>query len=38
MRYDFEWDTSKAKLNIEKHGVDFQHAATIFKDPYGEDY
>ena len=34
MRYDFEWDTSKAKLNIEKHGVVFQRAATIFKDPY----
>jgi hypothetical protein len=30
---EFEWNPSKAELNIEKHGVSFQEAATIFNDP-----
>lgn len=33
MRYDFEWDSRKAKSNIRKHKVDFERAATIFRDP-----
>lgn len=33
MRYDFEWDTTKAKQNIRKHKVSFQRAGTIFSDP-----
>ena len=32
MRYDFEWDSQKAKSNFHKHGVLFEDAATIFKD------
>ena len=28
----FEWDTEKAKLNVEKHGVSFQEAETVFYD------
>lgn len=32
MQYNFEWDSSKANLNIRKHGVSFERAATIFSD------
>ena len=27
------WDTDKAAANLDKHGVDFQDAATVFTDP-----
>ena len=27
------WDPDKAAANIDKHGVDFQDAATVFTDP-----
>ncbi|MBV8728640.1 MAG: BrnT family toxin [Acidobacteriia bacterium] len=30
---DFEWDDAKAQSNIEKHGVPFAEAATVFGDP-----
>ncbi|RAM50869.1 MAG: BrnT family toxin [Hapalosiphonaceae cyanobacterium JJU2] len=30
---EFEWNPNKAALNIEKHGVSFQEAATVFNDP-----
>ena len=33
MDYNFEWDPQKAKLNEEKHGVNFEEAATVFLDP-----
>jgi uncharacterized DUF497 family protein len=29
----FEWDENKARRNIEKHGVSFEEAATVFGDP-----
>ena len=29
----FEWDTNKARLNIQKHGVSFDEASTVFRDP-----
>jgi uncharacterized protein len=29
----FEWDPVKAKNNIRKHGVSFDEAVTVFKDP-----
>ncbi|MGM0520293.1 MAG: BrnT family toxin [Campylobacterota bacterium] len=32
MNYNFEWDPSKAKSNISKHKINFEDAATIFKD------
>jgi uncharacterized DUF497 family protein len=32
MQYNFEWDAGKAKANIVKHGVSFEHAAMVFKD------
>ena len=45
---DFEWDASKAALNLSKHHVSFADAAQVFLDPnrietydgrdaYGED-
>jgi uncharacterized DUF497 family protein len=33
MQYDFEWDPTKARQNIQKHGVGFENAATVFRDP-----
>ena len=30
---DFEWDADKNRLNIEKHGVDFELAKDIFEGP-----
>jgi uncharacterized protein len=29
---EFEWDEEKAARNLQKHGVSFEEAATIFKD------
>lgn len=29
---NYEWDEKKRKSNIEKHGIDFVAAITIFKD------
>lgn len=31
--YHFEWDPIKARGNLRKHGVAFERAATVFKDP-----
>ena len=33
MRYDFEWDSRKAKSNFRKHRISFERAAVIFRDP-----
>lgn len=30
----FEWDDEKATLNMRKHGVSFEEAASVFDDPY----
>ncbi len=30
---EFEWDLAKAKCNLEKHGVSFVEAMTVFGDP-----
>lgn len=32
MALTFEWDSNKAKSNVEKHGVAFEEAATVFAD------
>lgn len=29
----FEWDPAKAASNIKKHGVSFDEAVTVFRDP-----
>jgi uncharacterized DUF497 family protein len=28
------WDPVKALLNKEKHGIEFEEAATVFRDPF----
>ena len=33
----FEWDPRKAAANVEKHGVTFEDAITVFLDPAGLD-
>jgi uncharacterized DUF497 family protein len=32
IEYNFEWDIRKAAANIQKHGVNFEGAATVFRD------
>jgi len=29
----FEWDPATARTNLERHGVSFAEAATVFQDP-----
>lgn len=29
----FEWDENKRRLNITKHGIDFEDAKRVFDDP-----
>ena len=29
----FEWDDNKARKNLDKHGVSFEEAQTVFVDP-----
>ncbi|MCF6212275.1 MAG: BrnT family toxin [Gammaproteobacteria bacterium] len=31
--YHFEWDAAKAASNRRKHGINFDLAATVFRDP-----
>jgi uncharacterized DUF497 family protein len=33
MSLTFEWDDSKAKRNLKKHGISFEEASTVFGDP-----
>ena len=33
MGLEFEWDASKAKVNYVKHGVRFDDAISVFRDP-----
>jgi len=33
MSSEFEWDPIKAASNLQKHGVSFAEAATVFFDP-----
>lgn len=30
----FEWNDEKAALNLDKHGVSFEEARTVFDDPF----
>jgi uncharacterized DUF497 family protein len=34
----FDWDPDKAARNLEKHGVSFEEAATVFSDPLYLDF
>lgn len=31
--YEIEWDPLKAETNFAKHGVSFERAAEVFRDP-----
>jgi len=33
MQYNFKWDPNKARANLKKHGINFEMAANVFKDP-----
>ena len=30
---EFEWDAEKARINVDRHGVAFAEALTVFGDP-----
>ena len=32
MSIRFEWDSRKARRNLQKHGIDFTEASTVFAD------
>jgi uncharacterized DUF497 family protein len=34
MKLKFEWDAAKAESNWKKHGVSFELAREIFRDPF----
>jgi uncharacterized protein len=34
----FKWDPSKAERNLSKHGVSFEEAKTVFRDPLYVDF
>ena len=33
MTRSFEWDSGKSRSNLEKHGIDFETATTLWNDP-----
>jgi len=33
VRLEFDWDPAKATSNTAKHGVTFEEAMTVFRDP-----
>ena len=35
---EFEWDKTKAKANLQKHGVTFEEARSVFFDEYALQY
>jgi len=34
----FEWNRSKAEINLQRHGVSFAEAKTVFDDPWQENF
>jgi hypothetical protein len=38
MNLKFEWSKSKAKDNYAKHGVSFEMAIGVFRDPFAFEY
>ena len=38
MKLQFEWDEEKEKINISKHGIDFEIASHVFLDPNRLEY
>lgn len=35
---EFEWDETKAAVNLSKHGISFDEARTVFRDPFYVDF
>ena len=35
---ELEWDEEKNALNVQKHGVSFEEAATVFGDPLSDTF
>ncbi len=33
MHIEFDWDPAKAASNVAKHGIAFEEAMTVFRDP-----
>ena len=33
MAFEFEYDARKARENLAKHGISFEEAVTVFRDP-----
>lgn len=33
MNVEFKWNNQKASLNLQKHGISFELATTVFNDP-----
>ena len=31
--FNFEWEPQKAVANARQHGISFERAATVFRDP-----
>ena len=38
MVLDFEWHDAKAEANLRAHGVSFELAKTVFKDPFAIEF
>jgi uncharacterized DUF497 family protein len=34
MATNFEWDEDKSRINLNKHGISFNEAKTVFEDPF----
>jgi uncharacterized protein len=34
----FSWDAAKALSNLKKHGVSFEEASSVFRDPLAVDW
>ena len=34
----FEWDSAKARRNLRKHGISFEEAMTVFRNPLAQSY
>ena len=35
---EFEWDDEKAASNADKHGVTFEQARSVFRDPFAIEF
>ena len=34
----YEWSAAKARINLEKHGVSFEEASSVFLDPLASTF